>query len=729
MPVTKLHFYNWCQLENVSIDLPETGLICIHGPNGKGKSNFIRGIEMAAKGRVTTGALTKEKNITWGQENGSTYFEFVASGRKGKVDRSLHSAKASMTWGDEKYGSSKLMEAAMETLIGSDQFFSTFTICHQGHLTDVLDARPAERMKLFEVLYGLADTAKCWDALGAEISQFQQIERPSKLPSVFDDEIRLVQDRLVSTKAEYDAIGQAPPASVSGDLANLLAAARANLGQQASVSVPEMSAERMALEAQLQQAQATDAELVKRIEQAAHEEAHARASIQQAQTKRSEWAMYRTIVDQRAAADKRASEAQQALANLESGRPSIDLTELEHRAAAAKTLLDAAGADYKAKAAELTKVQTGVCPTCGTTTIVDQAGVARKMSDIAASLAETLAAQVVSGKALREAETAAKAALTSASQEVNAWTASWQAAKTSVDMAARSLVGQQAPAEPIGSPMTEQEIQAAQAAAAPLAATVQRLKDERLVLRPQLELNGRIQVLASNVQREQQRQQQLGELLARLGMPGQDLQGEFQVKEDELSRMRELQSLSAALSARGQEINNQIAQLQKDKQLAVDSLARSEHQVRYLGILETARNALHRDRYSAEVIRRSVTRLNGVWNELLAHLGVPFTIHIDANLEIWANFSGRKAEVCQLSGGQRCAAALTFQVAANKLLATPMKLLVLDEPSYGLDAAHVDYLAALLPKLDSWASASGMQILLISHEERLRDAATHIIQL
>jgi DNA repair exonuclease SbcCD ATPase subunit len=86
-----------------------------------------------------------------------------------------------------------------------------------------------------------------------------------------------------------------------------------------------------------------------------------------------------------------------------------------------------------------------------------------------------------------------------------------------------------------------------------------------------------------------------------------------------------------------------------------------------------------------------------------------------------------EAYIEELSGGERCCASLSFLVAVNRQFAGRVGFLVLDEPTYGLDADHINTLAKLFLEIQKYATSTGLQIIVVTHEERLKLGFSNII--
>jgi DNA repair exonuclease SbcCD ATPase subunit len=146
-------------------------------------------------------------------------------------------------------------------------------------------------------------------------------------------------------------------------------------------------------------------------------------------------------------------------------------------------------------------------------------------------------------------------------------------------------------------------------------------------------------------------------------------------------------------------------------------------------LLSEAVGILHRDAYPAEYAKRRYTELNSAWNKMLKVLDEPFTVQITEDASIITTFPQGTTTIEKASGGQQCCAAIAYLLAINRLYASKVGLLVLDEPTYGPDADHIGRIRELFSQVQNYAGNNGMQILVVTHENRLQRGFNHLIEL
>ena len=157
---------------------------------------------------------------------------------------------------------------------------------------------------------------------------------------------------------------------------------------------------------------------------------------------------------------------------------------------------------------------------------------------------------------------------------------------------------------------------------------------------------------------------------------------------------------------------------------------RSTNASKYRKVLQQVCGWFHRDSYPAAVAQYYLSTLNRAWNDMLTTLDVPFTAQILSDLDISLSFDNNaNAFVEDASGGQVTCLSLAFLLSANRLFAPDTGLLVLDEPTYGADADHVEGIANVLRQAQGYAASTGMQIIVVTHEPALRNGFDHVITL
>lgn len=145
-------------------------------------------------------------------------------------------------------------------------------------------------------------------------------------------------------------------------------------------------------------------------------------------------------------------------------------------------------------------------------------------------------------------------------------------------------------------------------------------------------------------------------------------------------------------------------------------LANSQQQlVAWLKDLSEWREVLHKDKLQKVIVENYLTMQLVKINSWLQRFKCSFSVQLADDLTLAAKkANGDVHTVRQLSGGQKTMLAIAFRLAAND-----QSLLVLDEPTAGVDSEKLDKFAEFLSELSSQLKQEGRQLLLVTHDDRL----------
>lgn len=176
--------------------------------------------------------------------------------------------------------------------------------------------------------------------------------------------------------------------------------------------------------------------------------------------------------------------------------------------------------------------------------------------------------------------------------------------------------------------------------------------------------------------------------------------------------------------------------LQQARKVLDDVLAIERHAgaLRAWGArLEGIRNAFHRESAPKIAAQDYLELIQVEVNELLGRFDSDFRVLADEGLSFSARFvKGPKVGAIQpagrLSGGEKVLLGIAFRVAVNAMFASEIGLLVLDEPTAGLDKGNLQCLNVAFERLRELSRSRGLQIIMITHEENL-PAADNVIEI
>lgn len=187
---------------------------------------------------------------------------------------------------------------------------------------------------------------------------------------------------------------------------------------------------------------------------------------------------------------------------------------------------------------------------------------------------------------------------------------------------------------------------------------------------------------------------------------------------------------AAALDARGEFLHRAVDLETRELakvEAVLDRNARHESAARLLGRLRE--DVFHFSRLPRVVAAGNLAAMERDINENLDLFGSPFQVEADDSLGFTVFFPGkppRKLE--RLSPGQLGVFALAFRAAVATLFGADVGMMVLDEPTDGLDAANLEYMRQALTSLGSRVRGN-RQIIVITHAEELLPAFDQVIRL
>ncbi len=151
----------------------------------------------------------------------------------------------------------------------------------------------------------------------------------------------------------------------------------------------------------------------------------------------------------------------------------------------------------------------------------------------------------------------------------------------------------------------------------------------------------------------------------------------------------------------------------------------------WLKDLETMQTEVfHRSKLPRMVNEDALGTLLDHVNATLADVfGDPFSVKIGEGLAFTAVKPDGDESSARLSGGEKAVLAIAFRLAINSIFAGEIGMMVLDEPTVGLDEENIECLQNALEALAAYSRKRGTQIIIITHDKRLESAFDKIIRL
>ncbi len=204
----------------------------------------------------------------------------------------------------------------------------------------------------------------------------------------------------------------------------------------------------------------------------------------------------------------------------------------------------------------------------------------------------------------------------------------------------------------------------------------------------------------------------------------------FEKVEKALARHEEAKLKVAAAEARVQAARDSLEEAQKDLEELKAVIARNQKARKFVKNMQVIREEImHRQCLPQVVATANLQDLEVEMNNVLQTFGGPFWVEATDDLLFNAHLPGMPpVSALRLSGGQKCVLAVAFRPAISALFDTDLGMMVLDEPTAGMDERNVGYLAEALAAYASRVRGN-RQVILISHSLQLRPSFDQVIEI
>lgn len=157
-------------------------------------------------------------------------------------------------------------------------------------------------------------------------------------------------------------------------------------------------------------------------------------------------------------------------------------------------------------------------------------------------------------------------------------------------------------------------------------------------------------------------------------------------------------------------------------------IARSAQAKDWVDELNMARDFAHKDSFPKLAAQEWLANITSQVNAMLDNFDSPFRVEAGEDLTFIAiKPSGRRERADRLSGGEKVLLSLAFRFAVNSLMASDIGMMILDEPTAGVDKNNLNSLTDVLKNVSTYARDKGMQLIIITHDESLQRAFDQII--
>jgi len=706
MRINQVRLVNFCQHRDTTVAF-SPNLNLISGPNGSGKSNLLRGMQMALTGDAG-GVGTKQEDIAQLADPAEPSFVEILmehDGNRYEITRSLRPVSNRLLINGERFGRTvtEIEQELLTRLCTTKQQIADYVFVRQRGIDSWLDKRPADRSKELSELFGISQMEKIWTALGTASSQLEVPEIPSDESDMLS-QLEAKQVRLSQVVLALELYREVPE-----DITDYLLA-RSELRQQAEARLQvvaqleifhhnqAVNQQSLATAARVLAEATTDHELICTAAEATRETAAA------AQAGMDQWREWNVMQASREALQE--AEGSLPPTPTPPDKPDTYVCDADWSAfEASRDLWQSSLLSLEHEWESIKDAQQGdECPTCG------QAGydpeprkveVRQRREEIAAELKPML----LITSARREYEREFKL-YTQLLQEQEYRIAELQRLRSAVQQVAEpsqteaelTVIIQELNA--LWTDVTKAEKRQAVANASHVAAAAVAASDDQLVATAEQQLADlpvvtQHDVDTANAEAVTMRQRH----------------AEASVLQEEAGVLRNSVSVSTQYLAKCTEIRTR-----RDRVL--DS---RDH-------LDALRQIFHRDELPRIVTYTYLEQMGQDINETLTLFEAPFQVEPDEALGFTATFlDGRRVSDRRLSVGERIVLALAFRIAVNSTFAGSLGMLLLDEPTAGLDDHNLGCLPHALARLRNISESRGLQVMFVTHEPRISDLFDRVI--
>jgi DNA repair exonuclease SbcCD ATPase subunit len=711
MHLQELNLVNWCQHRDTTVKF-EPGLNMLIGPNGAGKTNLLRALRLIFTGDAG-GDCNKLQNIhqlVGKKAKAGVTGRMSHQNQEISVYRGLRPNIATLTIGEDNYDGATEVNDRLWSLLGvTQQQLDNYVFVEQCKIDALIDMKDTARATEFAELFGTTKAQKIWKAAGdflriVEVptthidvpameasktrleGQLEAVEHDIKMFELPEDLDAYINERRelnqlfdkMNTMASEITTTNAELATLRGRLPGLEAVAAEAAGNVQTID--------NAIEVQTPKARAARADLAR-------------------------WSTYRMLESAR----QQIADLQQEVANIEEAMPvepspPVDCPNETHFQEIKKSA-DALNADKITVVRAIAQMEgeATVCYACG------------KPLDDAADRADHLIAK-------REELMALDTKLAELDPALRAW-ATFMANLNSWTTAQSMLADRREQLEKLS---TAGDAEAPNTSEEELTAAVTSLesfqKARHDLLDAQRVADGRVTETGDEIARLQKRADDIYEEMGRIG-PRPSAEDAMKAQEEVASLRMRIQQRNDAekqqlvwqteLSA----VNKQLADAARIKREA--SAVRST-----VKRMEAVRHVFHVNESPKVVSQTYLEQIEDQVNAVLSLFDADFMVRANDKLGFTAYFAdGRVMSDRRLSRGQRIILSWAFRTVINSMFVGNLSLLIMDEPTDGLDADNLGCLPMAMERLRQMSEQRGLQVLLVTHAASLTQFANNVIQL
>lgn len=697
MIVHKLVLKNFCQHRSFELELTP-GLNLLMGPNGSGKTNILRALQFALVGDAG-GDRAKADDVYQGIANGDASFvqaELEHAGEHILIKRGLSPQQNRMEIGDQSWTTVGDINAELWRRLGATKKqLADYVFVRQRKIDEMFDQRPAERAASLASLFGVDHAAKIYSKIGEFLNG---IEVPT---TTFDEDT--IKGEIADHEETLRTINQSiadlsmPENPVEFLQEQLQIISDYRNRQKLSLTSDRLTREQARLLGEKTRKQEPLAAYEEQIALLQQTIADMDQECEAAQRALERWHAYHSAAEIRKGIERDKEElAQEAQSLNEPAAP----TTLRLTAEEQETLTSSR--------ARLAQVDSSLaclndavdCPTCG-----------QRLPDVEQRTSQRARLQYERDKlAGLVATLAERDSLWVAFDTENA---KYNKARTELARREQQLTAREDSLQELGAPeLSADDARATLAEREGYRKAVNDIVVERDKLAVEVSsISGQLSQVASELYNARQAILQLPALTLAQYNAAMEQYNTVQAQQERLSTLERRKAVAEA--------NKQAAERAlADVRAVMESGRKTRETVKHL---TEVRSIFHRNEAPRIVSYTYVEAMLSKVNDALDLFDAPFRVEMDENLGFNARFLDgvRYQPDKRLSIGERIVLALAFRITVNSTFAGQVGMLVMDEPTAGLDEHNLGSLPNALERLRELSHSHGLQVLFVTHEPRI----------
>jgi exonuclease SbcC len=691
MRLKSVDLTNVCQHEKLYLEF-EPGITGITAPNGSGKSNAVNMIQASLTGDFGVNPGKKEANIRHDAPEDAVskiVTEWEHDGIPFSITRGLRPASQKLVIGDKKWSKANEISDELTKFIGIDRHvIENFMFVQQWSTFSILVSDPAERQKSFAKLCGVDRAEQIWSMLGKQISADQGLA--SQVDDNRDELKEKIKEQKKRMAAAQEKIKELETFVLSPEDLEAAEKQVTDWGmRQRLLQDLEKAQERQALVA------GKIIKLYAKLRALDDEYEPAREAVD---TKlQPEYKALKAKYDEQQANRKFDVQRQKYEAVLLKKAPTVidEPPEYVHSKALASRAgdLDTQKKVLAKRVAVFEEGGVSECPTCGTLVSDMENGVehwTKEMKRLQAEYDAVIKQYRISDGYER--------ALADYEKQLKAYNAEMESARL-------ALAKLPPPVE------VDEEINAADVgtANAELQEAIQYVEDLELQCNTARKLIAQEEGSAAELERQVKT---LGGQIVKLKVSEKDYEAAVNAIAVHKQVSQDLWKHKSALSVASKLVDEYKSGIQRITTL----IARTQSAQLWLSDLALWRDVFHREALPRIVTQTRVEGMVDSVNETLELFNGPFRVSVEDKLTFMAHKPrGYVEEAARLSGGEKVILGIAFRFS----VAGQVGLMVLDEPTAGLDGDNIECLVDMLEHVSEVTREKGQQVIIITHDHRL----------